>query len=269
MRGLCGVNTMTDELDALEMRLREPTLRSPSNLLPLCKEAADALASLRRQLADAEKDYFNAVVKNTIYRQERDSLQSQLAETSLELKTVYADYFTERELRKRYQQERAQLSDTLNGEPCAEIRWQDERAALRSEIDSLQSQLTAERERADSIAQESAETLVQAEKWEVSCGEQTRRLGTALMERDTAQAEARELREQYETTISQLQAIGEEFGVLGGEPRTSGIRRVLTEMQTEARELRGLLKEARAFFRKYDWPPDILARIDAKLTEGA
>jgi hypothetical protein len=108
----------TDELDALEKRAlafdqeKYCDLMSPVLVNPDGPALWSTIASLRRQLA----------------------------ETALELKTVYTDYFTERELRKRYQQERAQLSDTLNGEPCAEIRWQDERVSLRSEIASLRRQ---------------------------------------------------------------------------------------------------------------------------------
>lgn len=53
--------------------------------------------------------------------------------------------------------------------------------------------------------------------------------------------EAEQWRARESETQEALQAIGEEFGVLGGEPRVDGIRRVLTEQRDQ---LAALLREA-------------------------
>lgn len=49
----------------------------------------------------------------------------------------------------------------------------------------------------------------------------------------------RKMREQYYALIEELQSIGEEFGVKGGENRTVGLRRVLTKMRADFAAERG------------------------------
>ena len=57
-------------------------------------------------------------------------------------------------------------------------------------------------------------------------------------------------RERESETQESLQKIGEEFGVLGGEPRTDGVRRVLTELRIERDALRKERDEARADYEQ-------------------
>lgn len=52
-----------------------------------------------------------------------------------EIERLRAELAAERELRSKYQSLAAQLSDKLHGTPCAEIRWQQERDALRELLD--------------------------------------------------------------------------------------------------------------------------------------
>jgi chromosome segregation ATPase len=216
---------MTDELDALEKRARhacrELNILGDFNSV---HAVIDSHASLRRQLAnerarrETAEAHLNerliaAGTKNLIARAE--AAERQLAEKEAHITELQAD-------------------------------WRETIRANAEEVCSLQSQLAAERERADSIAQESAETLVQAEKWEVSCGEQTRRLGTALVERDAAQAEARELREWADAMNAALDAFW-------NDPERPSLHRMRSETTSKI----CVLQEKHR------------TRIDAKLTEGA
>jgi predicted nucleic acid-binding Zn-ribbon protein len=61
-------------------------------------------------------------------------------------------WLNERELRERaakYQSLAAELSDKLNGTPCAEIRWQQERDALRADLAARDELLREAREELD------------------------------------------------------------------------------------------------------------------------
>lgn len=83
--------------------------------------------------------------------------------------------------------------------------------------------------------------------------------GGAPIEAQQAIAERDQWRQRESETQDALQAIGEEFGAHGGEPRTSAMRRLLTEARAENEDLRGLVKEAnitlvRAFDRIHCLP---------------
>jgi hypothetical protein len=225
-----------DELDALEKRKRElieaTTKLAEQNEKALAdwleangyrsihNEQQREIASLRRQLAEIDAA-LNAAGQVTLTGEQPRPFTQRIAD-------LHAEY-----LRRH----KAACDEWLRAE---EIQSQlaaerEAHANMASAIAKLEEAVFAERERADSIAQESAETLVQAEKWEVSCGEQTRRLGTALVERDAAQADARGLRE----LLKEARDIVEHYA---------------DDLVSASVE-----KETRAF----------LARIDAKLTEGA
>lgn len=80
-----------------------------------------------------------------------------------------------REDAAKYQRAAAELSDKLHGTPCAEIRWMQDRDALRAditkletahgqnmrEIDRLRAELEAARKEADGVAQEAADLCTQ------------------------------------------------------------------------------------------------------------
>ena len=51
---------------------------------------------------------------------------------------LLAAYEAEKERADAMQRDRAALSDKLHGTPCAEIRWQEERDALRAEVSEIE-----------------------------------------------------------------------------------------------------------------------------------
>jgi hypothetical protein len=89
---------------------------------------------------------------------------------------------------------------------------------------------------------------------------------------DQARKERDDWRERESETQEALQAIGDEFGVHGGEPRTAGIRRVLTELRAQRDQAQKDAKDARALIE--DWlevhgifAPTLRARIEAMLEQ--
>jgi len=76
----------------------------------------------------------------------------------------------------------------------------------------------------------------------------------ALAAANARVAEVEGERDQWHTlasdTHTELQAIGEEYGFLGGEPRVDGVRRVLSEQRTRADTAEARLAEARAEIAK-------------------
>jgi chromosome segregation ATPase len=202
-----------DELDALEKRawldlVEKPDRTSPAdypNMALITEEELggyirDALASLRRQLAEKETILRECVEDRDAIAEHRNVLHGELAEAH--------DWSRNLEIRAN---------------------------ELAVERDSLQSQLTAERGRAEKVGRHlelSRQNIVGIERdrdefWNKFQAE-VKRGKTAREERDAALAEARELRE--------------------------------------------LLKEARYEFihiTRYDENCEIIQKIDAKLTEGA
>lgn len=68
-----------------------------------------------------------------------------------------------------------------------------------------------------------------------------------MKHRDAAEARVKELEEwqkRENETQEKLQAIGEQFGAFGGEPRTDAMRRLLTEANARNGELRDALIDA-------------------------
>lgn len=57
---------------------------------------------------------------------------------------------------QQFQRERAELSDALNGTPCAEIRWQYERDSLRAKLERARAHATKQRLLAESYAEHAA-----------------------------------------------------------------------------------------------------------------
>lgn len=83
----------------------------------------------------------------------------------------------------------------------------------------------------------------------------SRRLRDVEKERD-------EWRTMAGNTQEALQTIGEEFGVLGGEPRVDGIRRVLTEQRAEVARLTERLTEVRELLQRAKPYLDTLAAYE-------
>ena len=78
--------------------------------------------------ACAERDALRAeLAAGRHWLEARAAVLEELAETKAELAA-------ERERAGKYQRIAAELTDMLNGTPCAEIRWHQERDALRAEL---------------------------------------------------------------------------------------------------------------------------------------
>ena len=64
-----------------------------------------------------------------------------LPERDADVLAICASYEAEKERADAMQRDRAELSDKLNGTPCAEIRWQEERDALSARVAELEGAL--------------------------------------------------------------------------------------------------------------------------------
>lgn len=148
---------MTDNLDAMEKMAwidlvgksnRTSPEEAPQMALISEEELGgyirDAIATLRQQIAEATAD------RDEVARH-RDVLHKQLAEAHAERddykKTAWEYHNDCARLRaevkqwkaraEQFQRERAELSDKLNGTPCAQIRWQEELNILREALGAL------------------------------------------------------------------------------------------------------------------------------------
>jgi uncharacterized coiled-coil protein SlyX len=225
----------TDELDALE-KFIDKARECFEIKIPDLAIAENALASLRRQLAEVIT--------------ERDQARMDLTN------------------------ERAKKSDDT-------FDAYNDLASANKAIDSLQSQLTAERERADKAEAEFDRLSERMRARLVEYGAKT----------DAALAEARELRAivskcaealsngaaiSPDCTIEFMQSLPSEIGLHVAslvEDRDQW-KENAAAAQAEARELRELLDSARTHVRAAEKngaesASELLARIDAKLTEGA
>lgn len=91
------------------------------------------------------------------------------------------------------------------------------------------------------------------------------RLGLWMARAEKAEAERDAWQGRESETQDALQAIGDEYGVFGGEPRTSGIARVLAEWKASAQQAEYELtrwKEVQA--NKPDWEKLWAEQVDAR-----
>jgi DNA repair exonuclease SbcCD ATPase subunit len=112
--------------------------------------------------------------------------------TLAENKRLKAELAAERERAGKYQRIAAQLSDRLNGTPCAEIRWQQERDELRAELATM-------KHKADDRLGCMLEATKRASKAEAE-------LAAAIKQRDEANEQVDCEREQHGKTSAELAA---------------------------------------------------------------
>jgi chromosome segregation ATPase len=100
-------------------------------------EAELAAADYARKLVEDNRDEWQEAAKKARAElaAEQQQRQQEYEETARQINEAVCALAAERERAGKYQRLAAELSDKLNGTPCAEIRWQQERAKLREALE--------------------------------------------------------------------------------------------------------------------------------------